>query len=78
MQLNDRTSQHRRPDESMIELTESWTDWRKGVVAIIRTEFRDIFDKVDDTDIDWEAWRPLFEEGRSPKAAVDRAFLRNL
>ena len=62
----------------MIELTESWTDWRQGVVAVIRTEFHDIFDQVGDDDIDWEAWRPLFEEGRSPKAAVDRAFLRDV
>lgn len=29
-------------------------------------------------DIDWDAWRPLYEEGRSPQAAVDRAFLRDL
>jgi hypothetical protein len=60
------------------ELTESWTDWRQGVVAVIRTEFRDIFNEIDDADIDWEAWRPLFDEGRSPQAAVDKAFVRNL
>jgi len=60
------------------ELTESWTDWRQGVVAVIRTEFRGIFDQIDDADIDWEAWRPLFDEGRSPQAAVDKAFVRNL
>jgi len=60
------------------ELTESWRDWRQGVVAVIRTEFRDIFDQIDDADIDWEAWRPLFDEGRSPQAAVDKAFVRNL
>ena len=62
----------------MMELTESWTDWRQGVVAVMRSEFRDIFDHIDDTDIDWEAWRPLYDEGRSPQAAVDKAFLRNL
>jgi hypothetical protein len=60
------------------ELTESWTDWRQGVVAVIRTEFRDIFNEIDDADIDWEAWRPLFDEGRTPQAAVDKAFVRNL
>jgi hypothetical protein len=62
----------------MLELTESWTDWRQGVVAVIRSEFRDIFDQIDDADIDWEAWRPLYDEGRSPQAAVDKAFVRNL
>jgi hypothetical protein len=67
-----------RADQTMIELTESWSDWRQGVVAVIRNEFRDIFDQIDDGDIDWDAWRPLFDEGRSPQAAVDRAFVRNL
>jgi hypothetical protein len=57
---------------------ESWQQWRAGVVAVIRYDFRDVLDDVRDTDIDWDAWRPLFDEGRSPQAAVDRAFLRDL
>jgi hypothetical protein len=56
---------------------DSWADWRSQVVAVIRKDFHDLLDDIDDEDIDWEAWRPLYEEGRSPKAAVDRAFVRD-
>ena len=59
-------------------MQQSWVQWRAGVVDVIRCEFRDVLDQVDDNDVDWDAWRPLFEEGRSPQAAVDRAFLRDL
>lgn len=59
-------------------MLESWQQWRAGVVAEIRCDLRDVLDDVKDADIDWEAWRPLYEEGRSPRAAVDRAFLRDI
>jgi hypothetical protein len=62
----------------MLQLTNSWIDWRQRVVDIIRHDFSEVLDSVHDTDIDWEAWRPLFDEGRSPEAAVDRAFVRDL
>jgi hypothetical protein len=47
------------------------------VVALIRLDFHDVLQDVGEDDIDWEAWRPLYEAGRSPKAAVDSAFLRD-
>jgi hypothetical protein len=54
----------------------SWLDWRQNVVAIIRTDFHDVLDDVGEDDVDWDAWRPLFDQGRTPEAAVDSAFLR--
>jgi hypothetical protein len=57
---------------------ESWQKWRTGVVAVIRYDFSDVLNDVGEADIDWDAWRPLFDEGRTPQAAVDRAFLRDL
>jgi len=56
--------------------SEPWLDWRRHVVALIRMDFREVLQDVGDDDIDWDAWRPLYEAGRSPKAAVDSAFLR--
>ena len=55
---------------------ESWLEWRRCVVALIRLDFRDVLQDVGEDDIDWEAWRPLYEAGRSPQAAVDLAFSR--
>lgn len=59
-------------------MLQPWQQWRAGVVAAIRLELREVLEDVKDADIDWDAWRPLYEEGRSPRAAVGRAFLRDL
>jgi hypothetical protein len=56
----------------------SWFQWRASVVAIIRFDFSGVLPDIDDRDIDWDAWRPLFDEGRSPQSAVDSAFERDL
>ena len=57
---------------------EHWSEWRRGVICTIRAHFGGILDQVGEDDVDWEAWRPLYDEGRSPKAAVERAFLRDI
>jgi hypothetical protein len=59
-------------------LAEHWRCWRRDVVYAIRETFRGLLDHVNEDDVDWEAWRPLYDEGRSPRAAVARAFLRDL
>jgi hypothetical protein len=53
-----------------------WVSWQRGVVDEIRTEFRDLFSAIDDQDIDWDAWLPLYLEGCTPRRAVDKAFVR--
>ena len=57
-------------------LHESWVDWQQQVVALIRCDLHEVLDDVGDDDVDWDAWRPLYEQGRSPRAAVDYAFVR--
>jgi hypothetical protein len=57
---------------------EHWREWRRGVVCTIRAHFGGVLAAIGEEDVDWEAWRPLYEEGRSPKAAVERAFLREI
>jgi hypothetical protein len=59
-------------------MVQSWQQWRAGVVDEIRCDLAEVLADVKDADVDWEAWRPLYEEGRSPRAAVDRAFLRDI
>jgi hypothetical protein len=58
-------------------LADPWDDWRKQVVAVIREDFHELLDDISDADVDWDSWRPLYEAGRSPKAAVDSAFVRD-
>jgi hypothetical protein len=56
----------------------SWFQWRASVLAIIRYDFGRVLSNLDDKDIDWSAWRPLYDQGRSPQFAVDCAFMRDL
>lgn len=57
---------------------EAWTAWQQEVVAVIRRDFPEVLRDIGQGDIDWEAWRPLYDRGHGAEAAVDRAFLRNL
>lgn len=57
-------------------LTENWSDWQYKVVAIIRHEYEEVLSDVENEDIDWDAWRPLYDEGRSPRAAVEWALAK--
>jgi hypothetical protein len=56
-------------------MTDPWGEWRQAVVALIRRDFSDILPEVREEDVDWDAWRPLYEQGLSPRAAVADAFL---
>jgi len=55
-----------------------WTQWQKEVVAILQRDLEGTLNYVGVDDVDWPAWEHLFREGRSPRAAVDRAFERDL
>ncbi len=57
---------------------ESWNLWQQEVVAVIRADFVTVLDDIGTDEIDWETWRPFFEEGRTPQDAVKRAFANDL
>lgn len=59
-------------------LVQSWTDWQQAVIVSIRRHYGGILADIDTEEVDWDAWRPLFDEGRSPDDAVLRAFARDL
>lgn len=65
------------PDEVPDLLVDRWSDWQQQVIAAIRLDLHDVLEDVGTDDVDWEAWRPLFDEGRSAENAVARAFLRD-
>ena len=54
----------------------AWLVWREQVVSFIRADFAEVLQDVGEDDIDWDAWRPLFDQGHSPRSAVDQAFVR--
>lgn len=58
--------------------TESWAQWQQDVLALLRADFQEALHQISLDDIDWPSWRLFFIEGRSPRAAVDRALERDL
>lgn len=47
-----------------------WSEWRASVIAVIRTEYHELFPSLQQDEIDWDAWKPLYEEGYTPQIAV--------
>jgi hypothetical protein len=56
-------------------MSDSWPEWQQAVVALIRRDLSDVLNEVREEDVDWDAWRPLYDQGLSPRAAVADAFL---
>lgn len=55
--------------------TQSWHEWQHAVVKLIRRDFSEVLTEVGEDDVDWDAWRPLYEQGLTPREAVADAFL---
>ena len=53
---------------------ELWLKWQRDVLELIQRDFCGVLDRVGWEDIDWDAWRPLFDQGCSAKDAVHNAF----
>jgi hypothetical protein len=56
----------------------SWCAWQEEILVVLSEDWGDVLGDVRLADVDWSAWLPLFEQGRSPRAAVARAFERDL
>jgi hypothetical protein len=56
----------------------NWCAWQAEILVVLAEELGEVLGDVHFADVDWSAWQPLFEEGRSARAAVARAFERDL
>lgn len=50
-----------------------WSRWQREVVTTVREHYPDLFQFLRQEDIDWDAWRPLFDEGYDAEQAVNQA-----
>ncbi len=57
---------------------QTWIQWQAEVVATLGAELEELLHHVSLDDIDWAAWRGFYLEGRTARAAVDRALERDL
>jgi hypothetical protein len=63
---------------SEIELTSgSWNQWQEAVIELLRADFNEVLQHIGLDEVDWPAWRIFYNEGRTPRAAVDRALERD-
>jgi hypothetical protein len=58
--------------------SERWTTWQREVVEILRRDLEVMLLDVTLEDVDWPAWHRFYLQGKSPRAAVDRALERDL
>lgn len=54
-----------------------WIDWQQEVLQLLEKELGEAIGRVRLSDVEWGAWRPLFDEGRSASSAIDRALERD-
>jgi hypothetical protein len=57
---------------------QSWEQWQSDVLTLLRREFAEVLRDVSLDEVDWPAWRTFYVQGRSPKAAIERALERDL
>lgn len=57
---------------------QSWAQWQTEVVTILRHDLEEVLHHVALDDVDWPSWRSFYLQGKSPRAAVDRALERDL
>jgi len=56
----------------------SFEDWQEQVLSILRKEFCGELELIATDEIDWRSWRVFYEQGRSARAAVNRALERDI
>jgi hypothetical protein len=55
-----------------------WEQWQHDIVALLKSDFGDALQIISIDDVDWPSWQELYAQGRSPRAAIERALERDL
>lgn len=61
-----------------LDMSPSWAQWQQEVVLLLRSDFQEALPEIGIDDVDWSTWRDFFVQGRTPRAAIDRALERDL
>jgi hypothetical protein len=52
---------------------ETWTQWQREVVKLLRRDFEDLLGDIFDRRDRLAAWHFYYQQGRSPRSAIERA-----
>jgi hypothetical protein len=55
----------------------NWTQWQNAVLALLRADESGALRSLEIDEVDWDEWRSLYTEGRTPRSAIDRALARD-
>jgi hypothetical protein len=55
----------------------NWVLWQRAVVALLRADVSGVLRSIEIDEVNWDAWRSFYTEGRSPRSAIDRALARD-
>ena len=55
----------------------NWPRWQRAVLQLLRADFAEVLQHIAFEEVDWDSWRSLYEAGRTPRAAVNRALERD-
>jgi hypothetical protein len=56
----------------------SFERWQEQVLSILRNEFCEELVLITTDEVDWGSWKVFYEQGRSARAAVNRALERDI
>jgi hypothetical protein len=65
------------PHQEEKRMMQSWMQWQLAVLGLLRVDFKEVLQHIGFDEIDWDSWRSFYNEGRTPRAAVDRALERD-
>jgi hypothetical protein len=56
----------------------TWRQWQLAVLQLLRTDLTEVIQWIGFDDVDWPSWQGFYNEGRTPRAAINRALERDL
>jgi len=51
----------------------TWTQWQSEVVLLLKRDFEEMLGHISIDEIDWPSWHNYYQQGRSPRSAIERA-----
>ncbi len=57
---------------------QTWEQWQRDIVTLLQKDFEEALQHISLNDIDWPSWHSFFVQGKSPRAAIERALERDL
>jgi len=58
--------------------SKTWEEWQSEIVTLLQKDFEEALRHISIDDIDWPSWHAFYIQGKSPRAAIERALERDI